>query len=112
MSTNAPQITTKRAVKILGYSDRSSIIALIDAKALTPASKFPTKTGGYTFYLADIIALAEKRQAERLTTHADLDIHLEAARAAAEASIADSDMEDFLDAKVVELTDAREEMAS
>jgi hypothetical protein len=80
---NAPtdEITAQQALAILGYSDPSTISAMVRDERLKPSRQLPGKTGARLFWRSDVIALAEKLAAERAERNAALEARLREAKA-------------------------------
>lgn len=54
------EITTREALKLLGYSDPSWVSKRVKSGALVPSRKLPGKRGAYLFRRADVEAFAAR----------------------------------------------------
>lgn len=69
MVQNAPpptdEITAREALKILGYTNPSTIVRYVQGGKLAPSRKLPGKNGAYLFWRSDVQRLAGDQAAER-----------------------------------------------
>lgn len=59
-----PEITTREALEILGYTNPSTVTRYVAVGKLTPSRKLPGKNGPYLFHRADVEALAAAQAEE------------------------------------------------